>query len=311
MKGIFDETQEHYQFIVTGSSKLNILKKAGDSLSGRYFTFHLFPLMLKEVLGQTTIGAGECQNALDFILERMNKHDNAQSGLNDLLEYSGFPEPFVEHNTAFLRKWSREYLDKVIKEDIGLLTRIEDREKLHDLYTLLPEFVGNPLSENSVAKHLESNPVTIKNYLRKLEDFYLAFKVFPYSRNIKRAILKAGKWYLFDWTTIKDPYRRFENFIAVQLYSRLSAWQDLTGTDFRLGFIRDKDKHETDFVIIKDRKPWALVEVKYSDSSVDGHHAVNAQALGGIPVVQVCYQEGIASQEKKNIFRISASKFLL
>ena len=95
LKGIFDETQEHYQFIVTGSTKLNILKKAGDSLSGRYFTFHLFPLMLNEVVGQATIEAGECQNALDYILDRMNKRAQAQSALKDLLEYSGFPEPFV------------------------------------------------------------------------------------------------------------------------------------------------------------------------------------------------------------------------
>jgi len=311
LKGIFDETQEHYQFIVTGSTKLNVLKKAGDSLSGRYFTFHLFPLMLKEVVGQSAIEAGECQNALDFILERMNKKDNAQSALNDLLEYSGFPEPFVAQSQAFHKKWSREYLDRVIKEDIGLLTRIVDREKLHDLYRFLPEFVRSPLSENSVANHLESNPVTIKNYLKKLEEFYLTFKVIPYSSNIKRAILKAAKWYLYDWTTIKDPYSRFENFVAVELYSRISAWQDLTGTEFILSYVRDKNKHETDFVIIKDRKPWLMVEVKYSDSSVDTHHSVISQALGGIPVVQVCYQEGVASQDKKNIYRLSASKFLL
>jgi predicted AAA+ superfamily ATPase len=311
LKGIFDETQEHYQFIVTGSTKLNILKKAGDSLSGRYFTFHLFPLMLNEVVGQVTIEAGECKNALDFILERMNKRAHAQSGLNDLLEYSGFPEPFVAHSEAFHKKWSREYLDRVITEDIGLLTNIVDREKLHDLYRLLPELTGSPISENSVASHLESNPVTIKNYLKKLEDFYLIFKVIPYSHNIKRAILKSAKWYLYDWTAIKDPYKRFENFVGVQLYSRLSAWQDLTGTEFILSYIRDKNKRETDFVIIKDRKPWLMVEVKYSDSSVDSHHGVISQVLGGIPVVQVCYQDGVASQDKKNIYRLSASKFLL
>src|SRR3989338_2341187 len=113
LKGIFDETQEHYQFIVTGSTKLNILKKAGDSLSGRYFTFHLFPLMLKEVVGPVTIDPGECQNVSDFILERMNKQGKAQSALSDLLEYSGFPEPFVAHSGAFHKKWSREYLDRV------------------------------------------------------------------------------------------------------------------------------------------------------------------------------------------------------
>jgi len=311
LKGIFDETHQHYQFIVTGSTKLNILKKAGDSLSGRYFTFHLFPLMLKEVAGQVTIDASECRNALDFILEAMNKQSKAQSGLNDLLQYSGFPEPFLAHSEAFHKKWSREYLDRVITEDIGLLTNIIDREKLHDLYRLLPELVGSPVSENSVASHLESNPVTIKNYLKKLEDFYLTFKVIPYSNNIKRAILKAAKWYLFDWTAIKDPYKRFENFVGAQLYARLSAWQDLTGTEFILSYIRDKNKRETDFVIIKDRKPWAMVEVKYSDSSVNSHQGVIAQVLGGIPVVQVCYQEGVASQDKKNIYRLSASKFLL
>jgi len=311
LKGIFDETQEHYQFIVTGSTKLNVLKKAGDSLSGRYFTFHLFPLMLKEVVGPVTIDPGECQNASDFILERMNKQRKAQSALSDLLEYSGFPEPFVAHSGAFHKKWSREYLDRVITEDIGLLTNIVDREKLHDLYRLLPELVGNPISENSVAQHLESNPVTIKNYLKRLEDFYLTFKVIPYSHNIKRAILKAAKWYLYDWTGVKDPYNRFENFVATQLYTRLSAWQDLTGTEFMLSYIRDKNKRETDFLILKEREPWLMIEVKYSDAPVDSHHGVIAQALGGIPVVQVCYQEGIASQDRKNIYRLSASRFLL
>lgn len=311
LKGIFDSTQEHYQFIVTGSSKLNVLKKAGDSLSGRYFTFHLFPLMLKEVIGQAAIEPRECQNALDFILERMNKQKKSPQGVNDLLEYSGFPEPFVAHTAAFHKKWSREYLDRVITEDIGLLTRLVDREKLHDLYRLLPEMVGSPLSENSVATHLESNPVTIKNYLKKLEDFYLIFKVMPYSHNIKRAILKASKWYLYDWTSVQDASKRFENFMAAQLYTRISAWQDLTGTEFILSYVRDKNKHETDFLILKDRKPWLLVEVKYSDAPVHSHHGAVAQALGSLPVVQVCFQEGVACQDRKNIFRLSASKFLL
>ena len=311
LKGIFDETQDHYQFVVTGSTKLNILKKAGDSLSGRYFTFHLFPLMLKEAVGQANIEISECKDALDFILDRMNSQGKAQSAMNDLLEYSGFPEPFVAHGAAFHKKWSREYLDRVITEDIGLLTHIVDREKIHDLYRLLPELVGSSLSENSVANHLESNPVTIKNYLKKLEDFYLTFKVVPYSKNIKRAILKSAKWYLYDWTSVKDPYKRFENFVAAQLYARLSAWQDLTGTEFILSYIRDKNKRETDFVIIKDRKPWVMVEVKYSDAPVDNHHGVIAHVLGNIPVVQVCFQEGVASQDKKNIYRLSASRFLL
>lgn len=312
LKGIFDAVQEHYQFIVTGSSKLDIFRKAGDSLSGRYFTFQLFPLTLKEVAGSPEIAQSECNDPWDFILQKMSRQSkNKQEALKQLLAYSGFPEPFLSSGGAFQKKWSRDYLDRVITEDIGLLTRIADREKLHDLYQLFPEMTGSPVSENSLAGHLESNPVTIKNYLRKLQDFYLAFKIMPYSRNIKRALLKASKWYLYDWTRIPDPHKRFENYIAVELNTRISAWQDLTGTEFILAYIRDKNKQETDFLILKERKPWLMVEVKYSDSSIDSHHIAVSHILGGIPVVQVCFENDIASQEKKNAFRLSASRFLL
>jgi len=312
LKGIFDATQENYQFIVTGSSKLDIFRKAGDSLSGRYFTFQLFPLTLKEAIGRPQIEKSECANPFDFILTQINRQaKNGQKALEQLLAYSGFPEPFLASKTEFQKKWARDYLDRVITEDIGLLTRIADREKLHDLYQLLPEMIGSPVSENSLAAHLESNPVTIKNYLRKLQDFYLAFKVIPYSRNIKRALLKAAKWYLYDWTRIKNPYKRFENYIAVELNSRVSAWQDITGTEFNLAYIRDKNKQETDFVILKEREPWLMVEVKYSDMPIENHHLAVSNVLGGIPVVQVCFENNIASQEKKNAFRISASRFLL
>ena len=43
LKAAFDETSDQYQFIVTGSAKLDIVRRAGDSLAGRYFTFHLLP----------------------------------------------------------------------------------------------------------------------------------------------------------------------------------------------------------------------------------------------------------------------------
>ena len=312
LKGIFDSAQEHYQFIVTGSSKLDIFRKAGDSLAGRYFTFQLFPLTLKEAIGRPRIEKPQSGNPMDFVVRQMShRPGRTQETLKQLLAFSGFPEPFLAGREEFQRKWSRDYLDRVIAEDIGLLTRIADREKLHDLYQLLPEMVASPVSENSLAGHLESNPVTIKNYLGKLQDFYLAFKIAPYSRNIKRSLLKASKWYLYDWTRINDPHKRFENYIAVELKTRLCAWQDLTGTEYNLHYIRDKNKRETDFLIVKERKPWLMVEAKYSDSPIESHHFAVSHMLGGIPLVQVCHENNIASQERKNAFRVSASRFFL
>ena len=91
-----------------------------------------------------------------------------EDGTASLLEYGGFPEPFVRQSKTFHARWRRDYTDTVIKEDIGALTRIIETEHLYDLYRLLPEMTGSPLSESSLASHLEISNPTAKSYLRRL-----------------------------------------------------------------------------------------------------------------------------------------------
>ena len=199
-------------------------------------------------------------------------------------------------------------MDTVSKEDIGSLTRIIDREHLHDLYYLLPEMIGSPLSESSLAVHLEISNPTVKNHLKRLEDFYLAFKVHPYSKNIKRALVKAPKCYLFDWSQISEPSKRFENYVALELYSRIHFWMNATGVFYRLFYLRNKEKQETDFLIVQDKMPWLMIEAKLTDGPVASHHKKMQAMLGQIPFVQVCRQEGVHQMEAKNCYRLSASR---
>ena len=312
LKGLFDSTSDHYFFIVTGSAKLELFKRAGDSLSGRYFTFHLFPLILSEITGsaagKTPLAAP--QTAGEFIQKKLDAGTYHAEALSQLLEFSGFPEPFLKQSQAFSAKWSEDYMDTVIKEDIGALTRILDREHLYDLYRLLPEMTGSPVSESSLASHLELSHPTTKNYLKKLEDFYLTFKVHPYSKNIKRSVLKASKCYLYDWSAVQDPGKRFENYVAAELLTQTHLWKDRSGENFSLFYIRTKEKEEMDFLILKNKAPWLLIEAKISDGPLAGHHYKIQEMLGGIPMVQLCRQEGVCKMEKKNTYRISASRFL-
>jgi predicted AAA+ superfamily ATPase len=310
IKAAFDETGEKYFFIVTGSAKLNIFKQAGDSLAGRYFTFHLFPLSLREITGSTFTIQDVPEKGIDFITRQIAADEKSYAAMESLLTFSGFPEPFLQQSKAFHKKWTRDYLETIIYEDIASLTRIVDRENIYDLYHLLPEMVGSPLSHSSLAGHLQISPVTVKNYLRRLEDFYLAFSLRPYVKNIKRSLLKAPKFYLYDWTQINNEAARFENYVACELKNRIMLWGDATGDEFQLFYIRNKQKQETDFLILRDLQPWLLVEVKISDGSLAGHHFANSQALGGIPLVQVCRQPGILSQQGRVAFRMSAGRFL-
>jgi predicted AAA+ superfamily ATPase len=310
LKSIFDQTQDQVRLMVTGSAKLNVLKSAGDSLAGRYFTFHLMPLTLREAAGRGAAAGATTvpDSALDFVARRLDATAAGQDVLEALLQFGGFPEPFLAQSKAFHRKWATDYVDTVIREDIAQLTRIIDRETIHHLYSLLPEMVGSPISEAALAGHLQSSPPTVKNYLRRLADFYLAFPVPPYSRNIKRAILKARKCYLYDWSRVADPAARFENYIACELNATLHLWSDASGTPFDLFHIRDKMKRETDFLIVRDGQPWLLVEAKLTDRAVDHQHLVHRQALGDIPLVQVCERPGIATQQRQGVFRLSAAR---
>lgn len=307
LKGIYDSTHEHYHFIITGSAKLDISRRAGDSLAGRYFTFHLLPLTLSELTGSNMFSF---TSAKEMIQRRLDTRPKTSDGLSFLLEYSGFPEPFLKQSQKFHAKWSQDYLDTVIKEDISILTRISDQENLYDLYFLLPEMVSNPISISSLASHLEVSPPTIKNHLRRLEEFYLTFRIYPYSKNIKRSLLKSPKCYLYNWSQIKDPGKRFENFTAVQLLAWIYLWRDATGENIGLFYTRNKQKEETDFLLTKNDRPWLLIEAKYSDGTIESHHFKTQTMLGGIPFLQLCREESIASLQTKDSFRLSASRFL-
>lgn len=309
LKGIFDATEDRYRFVITGSAKFDMFRRAGDSLSGRFFSFHLFPLLLAETLHRAAV-APPPPEALDWVRQRLDSPPAPQQHLRDLLAFSGFPEPCLQQSTPFLAKWSREYLDSIVRDDIGALTRIIDKEHLVDLYHLLPEMVGSPLSEHSLASHLQLNPLTIKNHLKRLRDFYLTFRLPPYSKNIKRSLLKASKTYLFDWTRVPSAGPRFENFLAVELLSRLSLWTDATGEPYDLTYLRTREKEETDFLILRERRPWLMVEAKISDSPVESHHRRLQKEVGSIPLVQVCQEEGVARVEAHHIFRLSAQRFL-
>lgn len=310
LKAIFDSASDHYRFIISGSAKLGLFRKAGDSLSGRYFTFHLFPLALHEVARRPASLNLSPGTARDFIQRKLDSAVYREEELCALLEYSGFPEPFLKQSKVFLSKWSEDYTDTVIKEDIGSLTRIIDKEYLYDLYDLLPETTGNPISASALASHLELSHPTVKNYLRRLEEFYLAFKIHPYSKNIKRALLKAPKCYLYNWTRIKDPGKRFENYVAAELVTQIHLWGEASEDRYHLFYIRNKQKEETDFLLLKNKEPWLLLETKLSDGPIPGHQYATQAALGGVPLLQLCREKGVCQMERKNSFRISASRFL-
>jgi predicted AAA+ superfamily ATPase len=61
---------------------------------------------------------------------------------------------------------------------------------------------------------------------------------------------------------------RFENLVASQLLKYCHLIEDTEGHAMELRFLRDTDKREVDFVILKGRKPLFAVEYKSGERGV-------------------------------------------
>jgi hypothetical protein len=93
---------------------------------------------------------------------------------------------------------------------------------------------------------------------------------------------------LRDWAEVSDPGARAETFIACHLLKAVEGWTDLGLGNFELRYLRDKEKREVDFLVIRNRKPWFLVEVKKADGRLDpnlGYFQRQLKALHAFQVV--------------------------
>lgn len=242
MKGLYDEYGETHSFLVTGSARLDYFSKGGDSLLGRYHYYRLHPFSLFEI----------------------NKRPSAKD-LESLLRFGGFPEPFLRHSETYLKRWTRERKQRVINEDLRDLKQVKELSLIYLLVESLPERVGSPLSIRSLREDIGVSHQTVESWITLLENLYMVFRISPYGAKKIRAVKKEQKLYFFDWSSILSPSIRFENFVACNLLKYCHYHEDVKGDNMELRFIRDTDKREVDFVVIKNNEPLFAVECKTGD----------------------------------------------
>jgi len=268
LKGFYDARGRDLEIIVTGSGRLDIYQRGGDSLFGRYHLYHLHPFTLGEYIRenrQTVSPPGEFWEKV----KSAKTPDGAKEGLIDLETLTGFPEPLFSGSEARLRRWRRSHQTLVVREDLRDLTRIREIGLIETLVALLPERIGSPLSVNSLREDLGVNFMTVQGWLEALGRLYYLFNIRPYAGRLARTLRREEKTYLFDFTAIENSGSRFENLIALHLNKLCDAWTDWGYGDFVLHYVRDREKREVDFLITENQKPYALVEAKLTGEGID------------------------------------------
>lgn len=315
LKGLYDTNKNRMNLIVTGSARLDHFRRAGDSLAGRYFSYHLFPLSLSEAAEDFSYILDEPSTMKDggrlLAAARKVKSKGPKEALEKMLAMGGFPEPFIRGSARFHLRWQREYLAGLTREDVRDLSRVSDLKGIEHLAGLIPERVGSPLSINSISEDLGVNFRTAANWLDILKTIFLIFEVRPWHNRAQVTLRKARKIYFYDWTLVPDPESRFENLLAVALNSLKARWTETGLGDFDICYIREKGgAKEIDFVLTENKKPIALFEAKTGRAAITSAGRIYADRLK-VPFYQIVLDHESPTEYPRNCFVIPAAEFLM
>jgi len=259
LKGFFDTYAGQTRILITGSSRMDVYRRGGDSLMGRYFLYRMHPFTVAEAVWQDLPESDRIVRSPRSIPE---------NDFSALWTHGGYPEPFVKRDIRFTRRWRALRMQQLLREDVRDMTQIQQLGQLETLAALLSIRSGRQLVYSRLAADVQASVDTIRRWIATLCHLQMGFLIRPWFRNVSRSLRKEPKWFLRDWSGIDDRGSRAETFVACHLLKAVEGWTDLGLGTFDLAYLRDKEQREVDFVVVRDGKPWFLVEVKSNDDQL-------------------------------------------
>ncbi len=278
LKGFFDVYADRVKILVTGSSRLDVYRRGGESLMGRYFLYRMHPFSVGEIARQDV--------PKDAVRPPTPVPDKEFAAL---WEHGGFPEPFLRREQRFTTRWRSLRDHQLFREEFRDLTRIHELAQLEVLGRLIEERSGTSLVYSNLAQEIQVSVDTARRWIAALSSLHHCFLVRPWFRNVAKALRKEPKLYLRDWSAVSDPGARAETFAACHLLKAVETWTDLGLGEFELRYVRDKEKREVDFLVVRDRRPWFLVEVKKGAKELSPSLPHFQAATGALHALQVVF----------------------
>lgn len=257
------------KLLLLGSSSLDLLDQAAESLTGRNRKLVLTPLVFSESLGTQTWATADpvplCEHFADqvraFLLQR--------------LVFGSYPEVVTSDQPArLLRELSSDYLWKDVLQT-GL---VKTPNLIKRLLLLLAHQAGSEVSVNELATQLGMARQTVERYLDLLEQTFVIFRLRSFSTNPRKEISKSQKIFFWD-TGIRNAL--IDQFSTDALRPDIGAlWENwaiaevakhnaLCGSPAELFFWRTHAQSEVDLLVRQGRRLRAF-EIKWSKRRAPG-----------------------------------------
>lgn len=165
--------------LASGSSSFDLLNKTGEPLVGRGTQFLLTPFSQQEI-AQTETALQTRQN------------------LESRLIYGSYPEVVTMDNFERKTDYLRDIVGAYLLKDILTIDGLKNSSKMRDLLRLIAFQLGSEVSYEELGKQLGMSKTTVEKYLDLLEKVFVIYRLGAYSRNLRKEVTKAGKWYFYD-----------------------------------------------------------------------------------------------------------------
>ena len=275
VKGWYDAHVQS-KIVLLGSSSLNLLDQAAETLTGRNEKVYLPPLLFTEILKNQTWYS----NSFTMATLKKSFASQIQSLLISQIIYGSYPETVVTNDKVrYLLNLTSDYLLKDVLQS-GL---VKSEEIVKKLLLLLAYQIGSAVSVNELASNLNIARQTVERYLELLEKTFVIFRLHAFSTNQRKEIVKSTK--VFFWDTgvrnalLKDfshsEYRSdigalFENWVIAEVAKK----NILEGQRYNIFFWRTSDGSEVDLVI-KGADIFKAYEIKWTKMGTFGRSFTN------------------------------------
>jgi len=267
------------KIIATGSSSFDLANKVSEPLTGRCWTYHLYPV-------------GFCE------LKMLRNPFELHSKLEGALIYGGYPEVVTTINVKQKQELLEEICRAYLYKDVLELATIKHAGQLRKLLKLLAFQIGSEVSMHELSNTLNLNRETVERYLDLLEKAFVIFRVGAFSRNLRKEVSKMDKIYFYDvgirnavidhfkpLADRDDVGKLWENFLIVERQKFLSYqneyatsyfWRTHTGAE--LDYVEDRGGklygYEFKYTTSKARMPKSWLGT-YKNSSFETVHKEN------------------------------------
>lgn len=235
---ILVENFPHARFLATGSASFDLANEISEPLTGRQFTFHLYPVSYGELVA--SLGPFE-----------------ARAELERWLIFGGYPAIVAETSLELRQRLLGELVGAYLYRDLLELDGVRRSEKIVHLLRLLAFQIGQEVSLAELATLLALNRQTVERYLDLLEKVFVIFRVGGFSRNLRKEVTKSARYYFYDngvrnaliqnfnpLSLRNDVGQLWENFLVVE---RCKANQ-FANRQVNMYFWRTYDQKEIDYV---------------------------------------------------------------